>query len=282
MTDDPIIPETARIGRTALVVSDLDTMVEFYRDVVGLGILNENGSRTVLGAGNVPLLVLTFDPDAPPRRREQTGLFHTAFRVPSRTALGAALARIESNWTLSGSADHHVSEALYVDDPEGNGVEIYRDLPEERWPRNEDGTIGIGTVPLDLDPIAAASNDATSVPDGTIVGHVHIEVSSLEATRELYVETLGLDVMTALDSAIFLAAGRYHHHLGANTWNHRTEPPGGRGLAWFEFVVPDEGTIEKLGRRLTASDLSVDWFDGFVSITDPDGIEVRFRVEYDR
>lgn len=282
MSDNWELPAATRIGRTALIVSDLGAMVEFYRDVVGLRVKRESAGRAVLGAGGAPLLVLERDADAPSRRREQTGLFHTAFRVPSRAALGAALERIEAESTLSGASHHHVSEALYLDDPEGNGVEIYRDLPEETWPRREDGTIGIGTVPLDLDAVAAASDGTASAPAGTVVGHVHLEVSSLEATRELYVETLGLGVKTELESALFLAAGDYHHHLGANTWNRRTEPAGGRGLAWFEFVVPDGAAMDDVRRCFAASDLPHEEVDGGVSIEDPDGIELRFRGENDR
>lgn len=279
MSDHRRIPGTARLGRTALTVSDLDAMSEFYREIVGLSVQRRDDSSAVLGAGGVPLLVLARDVDAPPRRRGQTGLFHTAFKLPSRSALGAALERTENDWKLTGAADHYVSEALYLDDPEGNGVEIYRDLPEDSWPRNDDGTIGIGTAPLDLEPIVAASDGGERAPDGTTVGHVHLEVSSLEATRNFYVDSIGLDVKTELDSALFLAAGGYHHHLGANTWNRRTESAGGRGLAWFEFVVPDGETVATLRRRLEAGGFSTEVTDVGFSVTDPDGIEIRFRRE---
>ena len=279
MDDRWRLPETARLGRVALTASDLDAMIDFYRNIVGLRVQRKGDSSAVLGAGCTPLLVLLGDADAPPRRREQAGLFHTAFKVPNRADLGAALERIESDWKLTGAADHYVSEALYLDDPEGNGVEIYRDLPEESWPRNDDGTIGIGTAPLDLEPIMAASDDAESAPDGTIIGHVHLEVSSLEATREFYVDTVGLGVKTELDSALFLAAGEYHHHLGANTWNRRSEPAGGRGLAWFEIVVPEQPTVTDLRRRLEAGGFSTEALDVGFSVTDANGIEIRFRRE---
>jgi catechol 2,3-dioxygenase len=276
MTADSILPDTTTIGRTALTVSDLDPMVEFYRDIVGLGVHRRDATGAVLGAGQSPLLVLERDADAPPRRRGQAGLFHTAFRVPSRGALGAALERIESDWTLTGASDHYVSEALYLDDPEGNGVEIYRDLPEESWPRNDDGTIDIGTAPLDVEAVAAASDGGAVAPPETTVGHVHVEVTSLEAARDFYAGTLGLGVKTAAESALFLAAGGYHHHLGVNTWNRRSEPAGGRGLAWFEFVVPD-GALVGVRDRLADAGESVTALERGIAVTAPDGIEIRIR-----
>lgn len=278
MTNESILPQSTQIGQVALSVADLDAMVEFYTTVVGLERQHRDETSAVLGAGGKPLLVLEYDPNANPRESSQTGLFHTAFRVPSRSALGGALDRIETHWTLDGASDHHVSEALYLDDPEGNGVEIYRDLPTASWPRNDDGTIGIGTVPLDLDTIAAASDESTTVPAETTIGHMHLEVSSLPASRAFYVDRLGFDVKTALDSALFIAAGDYHHHLGLNTWNRRSEPTGGRGLAYFELVVPAT-ELATVKQRLTESAIQTAESDGGVHITDPDGIECRIVAD---
>ncbi|MFC4248057.1 VOC family protein [Natribaculum luteum] len=279
MTRTPLVPDTARIGRTALVVADLEETTDFYRDVVGLAVQSRSETTATLGAGETPLLVLHRDEDAEPRRRDQAGLFHNAFRVPSRTALGAALDRIQDRWELDGASDHHVSEALYLTDPEGNGVEIYRDLPREQWPRADDGRIHLGTVPLDLADVAAASDGATRVPPETTVGHVHIEASSLEAARAFYVDTLGMRVQTDVRSALFLSAGDYHHHLGVNTWNGRSQPAGGRGLAWFELVVPDEETLATVRRQLEAADVSVGERAGCLEIAAPDGITLRIRSE---
>lgn len=278
MAVDLRLPDSTRIGRTALSVSDLDSMIDFYRDIFGLSVQQRREASAVLGAGETPLLVLQHDADAAPRQQEQTGLFHTAFKVPSRAALGTALDRIRAEWTLEGASDHYVSEALYLDDPEGNGVEIYRDLPEDAWPRNDDGTIGIGTAPLDLDAVAAAADGSTTAPAGTTVGHVHLEVSSIESARDFYTERLGLGVKTAIDSALFLAAGGYHHHIGVNTWHRRSEPAGGLGLAWFEFVVP-ETALDGVRNRLSAADVGLTDREAGISITDPDGIEIRIRAE---
>ncbi|RQG87977.1 VOC family protein [Natrarchaeobius halalkaliphilus] len=282
MTDAASLPEGTRVGRTALLVESLEEPIEFYRDVVGLALLSAGETTATLGVDGTPLLVLNRDEEASPRTREQAGLFHTAFSVPSRASLGDALERIRDRWRLDGASDHHVSEALYVTDPEGNGVEIYCDRPAGRWPRTDDGRVRIGTVPLDLEDVAAESSGSARMPAGTTVGHVHLEVSSLEATRAFYVDTIGLCVQTDVGSAVFLAAGDYHHHLGVNAWNDRSSPAGGRGLAWFELVVPDEESLSTVRRRLERTAATVSGrSDGF-EVLDPDEIAVRFRAEPSR
>ncbi|MFD1565744.1 VOC family protein [Haloarchaeobius amylolyticus] len=278
MTTSPLIPETARIGRTALRVGDLAETIDFYRDVVGLSVVTRGDTTATLGVDGTPLLVLEHAENESPRGWAQAGLFHTAFKVPSRAALGAALERIRERWQLDGASDHYVSEALYLTDPEGNGVEIYTDRPQEEWPRAADGTVEIGTVPLDLDDVAAQSTGGTTAPPGTTVGHLHLEATSLEAAREFYVETLGLTVQTESPSALFLAAGDYHHHLGVNTWHGRSQPAGGRGVAWFEFLVTDAETLSAVRRRLEDADIPVNERDGAIELTDPDEIAIRIRA----
>ncbi|QLK27497.1 VOC family protein [Natrinema zhouii] len=278
MTEFSLLPDTARIGRTALLVTDLNGMIDFYRDVVGLSVLTRHETTAMLGVGDTPLLDLQRDENASPRGHDQAGLFHNAFKVPSRAALGAALERIREHGQLDGASDHYVSEALYCTDPEDNGIEIYTDRPRAEWPRTSDGTIRIGTVPLDLDDVVAQSDGSADAPAGTTVGHVHLEVSSIDATREFYVETLGLTVQTEAQSALFLAAGDYHHHLGTNAWNGRSQPAGGRGIAWFEFVVPDDETLATVRRRLADADVAVGDRTDSLELTDPDGISIRIRA----
>jgi catechol 2,3-dioxygenase len=279
MTDSSTLPAVARIGRTALRVADLDEEIAFYRDVVGVALHERTETTATLGAGEAPLLELQCDADAAPRGPHRAGLFHTAFRVPSRAALGAALERIREEWRLDGASDHNVSEALYLTDPEGNGVEIYRDRDRKEWPHAADGSVRMETLPLDLDEITAESDGATDAPAGTTVGHVHLEATDIEAARAFYVDTLGFNVRAAWDSALFLAAGDYHHHVGVNTWNGRSEPAGGYGLAWFEVVVPDEGTLAAVRDRLDAAEVAIaDSGDG-IEVTDPDGIRIRLRTD---
>jgi len=265
------------MGRVELTVGELAETAAFYRDVVGLEPLERDDGGATLGAGGEPLVELRADPEAPPRAPAGAGLFHTAVRVPSRAALGDALERIRSGWRLEGASDHYASEALYLTDPAGNGVEIYADRPREAWPRREDGTVEIGTEPLDLEPIEAAATGGTAVPAGTSIGHVHLEVTSIEAARAFYVETVGFGVQTELPAALFVAAGDYHHHLGLNTWNRRSESAGGRGLTAFEVLVP-EAAVAPLGDRLAEAGVEVTDVDGGFEASDPDGIAVRFRA----
>jgi catechol 2,3-dioxygenase len=273
------LPQGTRIGRTALRVNDLGELTRFYRTVVGLSVLDESDTRSVLGVADTPLLILEEDAYAPTRHRSGAGLYHTAFRVPSRAALGDALARIRDQWQLGGASDHWVSEALYLTDPEGNGIEIYRDYPREEWPIADDGTVRISTEPLDLDSIEAAATGDSQVPPGTDIGHVHLEVSSLDAFRDFYVDTLGFEVQTTVPAASFVSAGGYHHHIGANTWHHRTSPVNGRGLSWFEVLVPERKALDAVRERLVAREIPLTEADDGLVVHDSDEIEVRIRVD---
>lgn len=271
--DDWTLPEETHLGRVALRVGDLEPMTSFYRDVIGLSVLDRNGTTATLGAGGTPLLELTADPDAAERARTQAGLFHTAFRVPSRAALGDALERIRDRWELDGASDHDVSEALYLDDPEGNGVEVYRDRPRDAWSTVGDDRVHMVTEPLDFEGVTAAANGEQRAPADTDVGHVHLEVGSLEAFERFYIAAFGFDLRATYPDARFVAAGGYHHHVGANTWSGRTEPAGnGRGLDWFEIVVSDDALRRELRDRLPANIATIE--NGF-AVADPDGIEIR-------
>ncbi|WP_436346063.1 VOC family protein [Natronorubrum sp. FCH18a] len=278
-----LLPDSTRLGRTALTVGDEAAVIDFYRDIVGLEELTREAATTTLGVDGTPLLECRHEADADPRPVDATGLFHNAFRVPSRAALGDALARIRDGWELTGASDHGVSEALYCTDPEGNGVEIYWDRPREDWPHDDDGSLQIGSWPLDLESLAAAANGdpVATAPSGTALGHVHLEVSSLDAAREFYVNTLGFDVTDTAPSALFVAAGGYHHHLGLNTWHRRSAPATAdhRGLAWFELVVPSSDALETIRRRLADGNVPVDDREEGFEITDPDGIAIRLAAE---
>lgn len=271
------LPDGTRIGRTALRVAALEDQIAFYRDVVGLAVLRRDETTVVLGVDDTPLLVLKRDETAPERQRAEAGLYHNAFRVPSRAALGDALERIRDRWRLEGSADHLVSEALYLSDPAGNGVEIYRDRPREEWPTTADGRVRMATDPLDVAGIEAAVTGDARAPSGTDVGHVHLEVSSLEAFENFYVDALGFEVQADVPGALFVSADGYHHHIGANTWHRRTKQAEGRGLDWFEVVVPERGVDAVRERLANREKRTAETEDGF-AVTDPGGIELRFRI----
>lgn len=266
------LPDDTRIGRVALRVNDLDSMQDFYESVIGLHILEDGEERAVLGTEEEEILVLIQDEDAAPRQRDEAGLFHTAFRVPDRSALGDVLNRIEERWELGGVADHGVSEALYLNDPEGNGIEVYRDRPQEDWELEEDGSVKMVTAQLELGELRDEAAGSERVPVGSVVGHVHLEVADLEASRKFYVDTLGFNVRQEMSTALFVAADDYHHHIGLNTWNHRSAPVSGRGLAWFELVT---SSVEAVRERVEAAGLEAEEReDGFV-VEDPDGVRVR-------
>lgn len=276
--DRATLPLEAEIGRVSLTVADSSPVVDFYRDVVGLQVLDSGDDRTVLGVGGQELLVLHQQPDAPARDAAGTGLYHVAFRVPSRASLGDALRRIDSEWTLAGASDHGVSEALYLSDPAGNGVEIYRDFPRASWEETPSGHVEMVTEPLNTQAVAAAAAGEQSMPAGSDIGHVHLEVSSVETVRAFYADVLGLRVRATYDGAVFLAAGDYHHHIGANVWQRRSEPHHGQGLAWFEIRLPDETTLDTTRKRLCRSDYAVSETDTGLTVRDGDDIALRLRT----
>jgi len=279
------LPADTAVGRVRLRAADPDELAAFYRDVVGLSVRSDEDDRIRLGAGGTTLVELLADPDVGPRPADATGLFHLAIRVPSRAALGAALSRLEDRWHLEGASDHLVSEALYASDPEGNGVEVYRDRPRAEWPTGEEGRVGMETRPLDLDPIrsAAGGADRERVPPGTTVGHVHLEGSSIPRARAFYVDALGLSVrQTYGDDALFLAAGDYHHHVGVNVWNGRSAPPSGRGLERFELLVPGDRALGAVRERLENAGVDPSTSsDGGFAVEDPDGIALLLRSTAD-
>ena len=233
MSENGSIDRATSMGAVRLTVADLEGMRDFYRDAIGLTELAGEGDVVRLGADSQSIVELVGDPDAPPRPRGTSGLFHLAILVPTRADLARALQRVaEAGWRLSGASDHLVSEALYLSDPEGNGIELYRDRPREEWPVR-DGVLQMDTLPLDLDGVLGElrREDAQAgMPSGTRIGHVHLNVGDLTAAEAFYSGGLGFDVMVrGYPGALFVSAGGYHHHLGLNTWAGEGAPPATRG-----------------------------------------------------
>jgi catechol 2,3-dioxygenase len=208
-------------------------------------------------------------------------LFHHAIRFPTRAALGDALARLADAGYEIGAGDHLVSEALYIDDPDGNGVELYRDRPVEEWPPPSGGmVVPMATLPVDLEGVLAEGRGGDAVggsaPEGTDMGHVHLQVSDLDRTTAFYSKVLGLDVIAHLgDQAGFFSSNGYHHNIGANTWNSRGGSPAGRqhaGLDRVVFAVSDKDEMEALRER-TGADLDR---NTSILVTDPDRIQLEF------
>jgi catechol 2,3-dioxygenase len=277
-----IDPRTT-VGAVSLVVGDLPRVRDFYESAIGLKGLEEEGDRVVLGAGAEPVVELNGVPDAPPRLPGTSGLFHMAIRVPNRAELAKTLRRVlEAGARFSGASDHLVSEALYLNDPEGNGIEIYADRPREEWPRSN-GEIGMDTLPLDLDGLAAELSGPPGglVAEGTQMGHVHLNVGDLDAAEGFYVGVLGFDVTArGYPGALFLSAGGYHHHIGVNTWAGEgapPPPPGSRGLRRYEIVLPDAEQLSGAEERLTGAGIDADVRDGAIELADPAGNGILLR-----
>ena len=227
------------IGRVRLRVADLERVRSYYERTVGL-----RADGLSLGV-DAPLIELIDDPDAPPPPAGSTGLFHLAILVPDRPSLAHAIRRVvASGERFTGASDHFVSEALYLRDPEGNGIEIYRDRPRSEWEYGPDGELRMGTVALDVDSVLASAPDeaVNGMPEGTRIGHVHLHVADLGAAESFYVGDLGLDVtVSSYPGALFLSHAGYHHHIGLNTWQGEgapPPPPGSRGLEDFELLLP--------------------------------------------
>ena len=293
-TSAPSLPAATRLGPVRLVVADLDGVAGFYERAIGLRPLarDADAGLVTLGAPDgTPLVELVGRPDAVPRTRRASGLYHLALLLPSRAELALALRRLAAaRWPLEGASDHLVSEALYLSDPEGNGIELYRDRPREQWGRAPGGDIRMATLPLDLDavvaelPAAARAADYADpgVPAGTRMGHVHLQVADLAEAERFYHGLLGFDVVVrGYPGALFVSAGGYHHHLGLNTWASAGGPPNGpgtRGLARFVVELPDGDALAAVRDRLQAAGAPASASaDGLVT-ADPFGNELLLRA----
>ena len=244
-----------RIGTVALTVRDLDTVSRFYQQVIGLTPIETGSGLARLGVGETVLLELRHDPAAPLASPQAAGLFHTAFLLPNRTDLAQWLLHAaEQRVPLQGASDHLVSEAIYLADPEGNGIEVYWDRPSETWTWR-DGMVEMSTLALDLDGLVATAKtrDWAGLPAGSLIGHVHLQVGALDQSDRFYAGLLGFEVMTRYPGATFLGSGGYHHHIGTNIWNSRGAPVRAEpttGLADVE-IVTDAGTFETVRSRLS-------------------------------
>ncbi|MEP9349523.1 VOC family protein [Xanthobacter sp. KR7-225] len=276
-----LLPDGLALGTVTLRSRDPGALVPFYRAAVGLDLMAREPARAVLGAGGRPLVEILRDAAAPLPPARAPGLFHLAVRVPDRPALGARLLAARRLGLRVGAADHLVSEALYLDDPDGNGVEIYRDRPRAAWPALEDGGIDMATLPLDLRALAGAAPAEGPAPAGTDMGHVHLKVGDLDAARRFWVDLVGLRVMATYPGALFVSAGGYHHHLGLNVWHSAGAPPapqGATGLDHFAVHLPADG-IAALAGRLSAAGWPFERRDGALDTADPAGNRVMFRPE---
>jgi catechol 2,3-dioxygenase len=286
-TTTPSIAAATMVATVALTVSDLDRSRAFYETALGLAAHELPDGAVALGVADEPALVtLHGDSGAPALEPRATGLFHLALLTPSRRELADALARLAgAHWPLSGASDHLVSEALYLNDPDGNGIEIYRDRERSEWRTDDHGQLAMATLRLDLQSLAGELTGASPVPErlpaGTRMGHVHLQVSDIAAAEDFYRGVLGFDVtVRGYPGALFVSAGGYHHHIGLNTWNSAGSAPpapGAVGLRSFDVRLPDAVELERVLARVSAAGLATEPVDGGAIVRDPSGNAVALR-----
>lgn len=275
------------VGAVRLAVSDTEQGRDFYEKVIGLSVIERSGRFVTLGSSqSTPIVELCHEANSTPRPPQSAGLFHLAILVPSRAELARAVRRIaDSGWSLAGASDHLVSEAVYLRDPEGNGIEVYRDRPQAQWPYR-DGELQMATQPLDLRAVMAelgGATDEAGTSELTRMGHVHLRVSDLEAAESFYHGVLGFDVtVRSYPGALFVSAGGYHHHIGLNTWTSLHGPKataGSRGLVWFEIVVSDRQALETITERIHAQGFDAASQPGGSVVADPSGNRILLRTK---
>ena len=276
------LPDTLRLGAVRLQVTDLPRSLDYYQTVLGLRAVDSGDATAALYADGepAPLVELVERRDASPiRANSRLGLYHFAILLPDRAALGRFLAHLAQLGTRLGASDHLVSEALYLRDPDGLGIEVYADRPRSTW-RIVNGEIAMATDPLDSAGVLAAGQGApwTGMPAGTVMGHVHLHVGDIDAASRFYHDALGLDRMvSSYPGALFLSAGGYHHHLGVNTWAGAAPPASERDARLLEWrvLLPSADELRIVAERIAAAGHPVDR-DGSTWVTrDPWGTTLR-------
>ncbi|NKQ37444.1 MAG: VOC family protein [Chloroflexi bacterium] len=283
MTNYTLPPQT-HIGTVALAVANLERSLSFYQHNIGLKLHRQEEDTAWLGVGGPDLLELQELPGATAVPRA-TGLYHFALLTPSRLELAKILKHlIETETRLGGFSDHHVSEAIYLSDPDGNGIEIYRDRPREEW-EVKDGVLQIVTAPLDIDGILAELSGAETWdglhPD-TVMGHIHLQAAHLRPTEAFYTNVLGFDFIARYGTvASFVSAGGYHHHIGMNTWAGVGAPPrpeNAVGLRWYTIQLPTQTALEEVAARVRESGTAVTQNDAAYFLQDPSRITIRLAA----
>jgi catechol 2,3-dioxygenase len=269
------------IGAVGLKVRELERVAGFYQHALGLAVLRTGTDRVELGAGGVPLVRLEQERSAKPDDPREAGLYHTAFLMPTRADLARWIRHVARNKVpLTGASDHAVSEAFYLDDPEGNGVEVYSDRPSETWQWTGDD-LRITTDPLDIDDIlreVPSAADYPGAPGGLRIGHVHLRVGDVARAEGFYRDVIGLDVTRRRHGASFMSSGRYHHHIAANVWHSagaKARDPERAGLSWLAFAAADAASFDALHSRLTKAGIPITTTPTGIETADPWGTHLR-------
>lgn len=272
------------VSKLDLRVEDIKRSLAFYQEIIGFRILNQSEKRAVLTVdGENALLSIEQPDDVIPKQPRTTGLYHFALLLPSRTDLGSVLKHLlKHRYPLQGGSDHLVSEALYLADPDGNGIEIYVDRSPSQW-NWKNGEVEMSTDPIDVDGLLAEGRDGwRNLPDGTKMGHIHLHVSELEKTKEFYCQGLGFEVVCKYgNQALFISSGGYHHHIGLNTWNGIGAPQASDksvGLIDYTLVFPSDNERDKAMQRLKEMGYEVTLKEKVYVTIDPSGNRIKLTV----
>lgn len=280
------LPEATRLGQVRLQVADLARSLAFYEQVLGLRVTAREGNRMSLAAQDDArvLVVLEERPGIRPSRRGLLGLFHFAILLPDRASLGRFVQHLADRDLRAGAGDHLVSEAFYLTDPDGLGIEVYADRPRRDW-RRAGRELMMATDPVDVRSVLAAAGAAPwrGMPAGTVIGHLHLHVGDLEGATAFYAEALGFDRMNwSYPGALFLGAGGYHHHLGTNLWaGPQARPPADDDAQLLEWTIelPSAADLRDAVASLTRAGHAVQQpQDGVATTADPWGTRLRLTV----
>jgi catechol 2,3-dioxygenase len=271
-------------GAVGLKVRDLERLAGYYADALGLALLAKDDKNATLGAGGVELLELEQDVTAQPDDKRSAGLYHTAFLMPTRADLARWVLHVaRKKLPLTGASDHAVSEAFYLDDPEGNGIEVYCDRPPQTW-QWTGNDLRITTDPLDVDDIlreVPSQAEYPGAPDGLRIGHVHLRVGDVREAEAFYRDGIGLDVTRRRQGASFMSSGRYHHHIAGNVWHSSgaaVRDPLRAGLSWFSFEAADGDALAGVKERLARAGIPLTASATGFETADPWGTRIRFRI----
>ena len=281
MTSSSLLPAKSDMGAVTLWVADLDKMIRYYRDAIGLELFSEVNGRAFLGQGTTTIVILESKPGMKYASPGEAGLFHTAILFSSQAALAKAVASVAKQHpgTFTGSADHLVSKAFYFNDPEGNGVELYWDRDRSEWSWAH-GSIEMDTIFLDPNEFLREHLTEAPVEEAKKVGHVHLSVGSVEAAEEFYVKMLGFEkTLNWGNAALFVSAGGYHHHMAMNTW--RSKGAGKRqlalGLGNVEIVLPSQDQVMETQDRLNFHKIESNFDAGIAKVLDPWGNQISIK-----
>lgn len=272
------------VGEVNIKVENLERSLSFYQEVIGFQVLEHTGKRATLTADGIrPLVSLEQPENVTPKQPGTTGLYHFALLLPNRTDLGKILEHLIKLNIQLGSSDHLVSEALYLSDPDGNGIEIYRDRPSSDWTWNGN-QVEMAVDPIDARGILAEADGQSwdGLPAGTVMGHIHLHVSDLKSTEDFYGRGLGFDVVSRFGSqALFISTGGYHHHIGLNTWNGVGAPSPAEnsvGLNWFTLHFPSEEKRTTIIRQLESIGATIQEQRGKLLTEDPSGNRIYLSL----